>query len=197
MSFVLVLYYSRYGATAAMAETIASGVEMVSGMQARLRTVPPVSPSTEASLDTIPCEGPPYASLEDLKDAAALAVGSPSRFGNMAAPLKHFIDQTSALWQSGALIDKPFGCFTSAASLHGGQEAAILSMMLPFLHHGMLFVGLPSSETALLTTTTGGTPYGPSHLAGPDNNLPLSSQEVQLCRVLGKRLATVACQLAT
>lgn len=195
MSYVLVLYYSRYGATAQMAEYIAHGVEQVADMEARVRTVPAVSPTTEAVENSVPKSGAPYATLDDLKNAAALAVGSPTRFGNMAAPLKYFLDGTSGLWQSGALIDKPFGCFTSTASLHGGQESTILSMSLPFIHQGMLFVGVPFSETALFKTTGGGTPYGPSHLAGGDSQLPISDEEAQICRTLGKRLATIARKL--
>lgn len=195
MSYVLVLYYSRYGATAQMAEFIAHGVEQVADMEARVRTVPAVSPTTEAVEDSVPKSGAPYATLDDLKNAAALAVGSPTRFGNMAAPMKYFLDGTSGLWQSGALIDKPFGCFTSTASLHGGQESTILSMSLPFIHHGMLFVGVPFSETTLFKTTSGGTPYGPSHLAGNDSQLPISDEEAQICRTFGKRLATIARKL--
>lgn len=195
MSFVLVLYYSRYGATAAMAEQVARGVESVSDMEARLRTVPEVSAQTEVTVEAVPASGAPYVTLDDLQHAAGLAVGSPSRFGNMATPLKYFLDTTSALWQSGALVDRPFGCFTSAASLHGGHESTLLSMMLPFLHHGMLFVGVPSTEEALLTTRGGGTPYGPSHMAGPESNWPLSDQEAKLCHALGKRLARIAGQL--
>lgn len=195
MAYVLVLYYSRYGATAEMARLIARGVEQVHGMEARLRTVPPVSATCEATSDTIPADGPPYASQEDLRDCAALAIGSPTRFGNMAAPLKYFLDSTSSLWLEGRLIGKPAACFTSTSSLHGGQESTLLTMMLPLLHHGMLLMGLPYSETNLLSTSTGGTPYGPSHLAGSDSKLPISEDEQQLCKALGKRLANTALQL--
>ncbi len=197
MSEILVLYYSRHGATAKLARQVARGVESVSGMSARMRTVPEVSPVCEAVEDDIPAEGPPYATLEDLKACAGLALGSPTRFGNMAAPLKHFIDSTSPLWLEGALIGKPAGVFTSTSSLHGGQETTLIGMMLPLLHHGMLIVGVPYSETTLLTTRTGGTPYGPSHFAGPDNDLPVSEEEAAVCRALGRRLAEIARRLET
>jgi len=193
MNEILVLYYSRYGATAEMAQRIAFGIESVPGCQARIRTVPPVSTVCEATTDTIPDDGPPYASLDDLRECAGLALGSPTRFGNMAAPLKYFLDSTSSLWLGGALIGKPAAVFTSTSSLHGGQESTLLSMMLPLLHHGMLILGLPYSETELLTTRSGGTPYGPSHTAGSDSKLPLTEEEKHLCTALGKRLAeTVA-----
>jgi len=193
--YILVLYYSRHGATAAMAHLVARGVEE-GGLEARLRTVPEVSPLCEAVEDCIPDSGAPYADVEDLRHCAGLALGSPTRFGNMAAPLKHFLDTTSALWLSGALIGKPAGVFTSTSSLHGGQESTLLSMMLPLLHHGMLLMGLPYSETELLTTRTGGTPYGPSHLAGSDSDLPISEEEKRLCMALGRRLAETARRLA-
>ena len=189
MNEILVLYYSRYGATAEMAKCIARGIESVTNCQARLRTVPPVSTVCEATADDIPAEGPLYASLLDLQECSGLALGSPTRFGNMAAPLKYFIDSTSSLWLSGALIGKPGAVFTSTSSLHGGQETTLLSMMLPLLHHGMLLLGLPYSESELLTTESGGTPYGPSHTAGTDSKRPLSSEEKSLCTALGKRLA--------
>ncbi len=195
MAEILILYYSRYGATADMARQIARGVEEVNGMQARLRTVPPVSPVCEATEPAVPESGAPYATLTDLKECHGLALGSPTRFGNMAAPMKHFIDSTSSLWLTGALAGKPGAVFTSSSSLHGGQETTLISMMLPLLHHGMLITGLPYSETELLHTTTGGTPYGPSHLAGVDSKLPLSDEEKSLCQALGKRLATIAKQL--
>jgi NAD(P)H dehydrogenase (quinone) len=191
MPYILILYYSRYGATAEMARQIARGVEEA-GLEARLRTVPPVSTVCEATEDEIPASGPPYAELDDLRDCAGLALGSPTRFGNMAAPLKYFLDGTSNLWLSGALSGRPAALFTSTASLHGGQETTLLSMMLPLLHHGMLITGLPYSETDLLHTSGGGTPYGASHHAGADNNLPLSDAEHRLCIALGKRLATTA-----
>ena len=196
MADVLVLYYSRHGAVAEMARYLARGVEEVAGMQARLRTVPAVSAVCEAVADTIPESGPPYATLDDLRDCAGLALGSPTRFGNMAAPLKYFLDSTSGLWLSGVLCGKAAAVFTSTASLHGGQETTLLSMMLPLLHHGMLLVGLPYAETELLTTRSGGTPYGASHLAGAESDLPLSDEEKRLCRALGRRLAEVARRLA-
>ncbi len=196
MAYILILYYSRHGATADMAHQIARGVEEISGLEARLRTVPPVSTVCEATEDSVPSSGAPYASLDDLRECAGLALGSPTRFGNMAAPLKYFLDGTSSQWLSGALIGKPAGVFTSTSSMHGGQETTLLSMMLPLLHHGMAIMGLPYSETALLNTRTGGTPYGPSHLAGPDSNLPLSDDEKTLCRALGRRLARAAIALA-
>lgn len=193
MKEILVLYYSRYGATADMARRIALGIDSVSGCQSRVRTVAPVSTVCETGADTIPAEGPPYAGLDDLRECAGLALGSPTRFGNMAAPLKYFLDSTSSLWLGGDLIGKPAAVFTSTASLHGGQEATLLSMMLPLLHHGMLVMGLPYSETDLLTTTSGGTPYGPSHTAGSDSRRSLTGEEKRLCTALGKRLAeTVA-----
>ncbi len=192
MSDILVLYYSRHGATAQMAREIARGVEQVPDCIARVRTVPEISTLCEAVADTIPAAGPPYATLEDLQECIGLALGSPARFGNMAAAMKHFIDSTSPLWLQGALIGKPAAAFTSSSSLHGGQESTLLSMLLPMLHHGMLFLGLPYSQTSLLTTRTGGTPYGPSHLAGVDSNLPLSDDEISHCQALGKRLAETA-----
>ncbi|MGH7926401.1 MAG: NAD(P)H:quinone oxidoreductase [Candidatus Binatia bacterium] len=195
MPEILVLYYSRYGATAEMARKVAHGVEEVEGMQARLRTVPPVSATCEAVEDDIPVSGPPYATLADLEDCAGLVMGSPTRFGNMAAPLKYFLDQTSAHWLSGSLVGKPAGVFTSTASLHGGQETTLLSMMLPLLHHGMLIVGLPYTEQSLLSTTSGGTPYGPSHTAGPNSDVPLTREEQHLSLALGKRVAQIAHEL--
>jgi NAD(P)H dehydrogenase (quinone) len=188
---ILILYYSRHGATASMARMIARGVEE-EGLEARLRTVPAVSAVCEAVEDSIPATGAPYASSEDLRDCAGLALGSPTRFGNMAAPMKYFLDGTSSLWLQGALVGKPAGVFTSTSSLHGGQETTLTSMMLPLLHHGMLLLGLPYSETDLLHTSGGGTPYGPSHLAGINNDLPLSEAEGRLCQALGRRLARTA-----
>jgi NAD(P)H dehydrogenase (quinone) len=195
MPHVLILYYSRYGATAEMARHIARGVEEIPGIEARLRTVPAVSAVCEATEDAIPTEGAPFAELDDLRDCAGLALGSPTRFGNMAAAVKYFIDGTSPLWMSGALIGKPAALFTSTSSLHGGQETTLLSMMLPLMHHGMLVLGLPYSETDLLRTATGGTPYGPSHLAGPESNLPVNDEEKRLCLALGRRLARTALAL--
>ena len=190
--FVLVLYYSRHGATAEMAAQVARGVESVAGVAARLRTVPPVSADCEQTGDEIPADGPLYCELDDLRDCAALVMGSPTRFGNMAAPLKYFLDQTSSLWLSGAMIDKPAGVFTSTSSLHGGQETTLLSMMLPLLHHGMVIAGLPYSEAGLLNTTSGGTPYGASHWAGADNGRAVDAVEAGLCRALGARVARLA-----
>ena len=192
MAEILVLYYSRHGALGEMARLIARGIEEVEGMQARLRTVPEVSTVCEATADSIPDEGSPYVELEDLKECAGLALGSPTHFGNMAAPLKYFIDNTSPLWLSGSLIGKPAAVFTSTSSLHGGQESTLLSMMLPLLHHGMLITGIPYSETDLLHTAGGGTPYGASHHAGADNKLPISEAEHRLCIALGRRLGETA-----
>ena len=196
MPDILVLYYSRQGGVAAMAQLIARGVAEVSGMQARLRTVPAVSAVSEAVEDSIPTEGPPYATLDDLRECAGLALGSPTRFGSMAAPLKYFLDGTGSMWLSGGLAGKPAAVFTSTSTLHGGQETTLVSMMLPLLHHGMLITGLPYSEPDLTTTTTGGTPYGASHYAGSDSKRPLSEEEKRLCRALGKRLAETARVLA-
>ncbi len=196
MAEILVLYYSRHGAVAAMAQQLARGVESVTGCEARLRTVPPVSPSHDPQADAVPASGAPYATLDDLRECAGLALGSPTRFGNMAAPLKHFLDTTGALWISGALCGKPAAVFTSTSTLHGGQESTLLAMMLPLLHHGMLIVGLPYTEAALNRTASGGTPYGASHMAGANSNLPLTTDEKELCQALGKRLASVALRLA-
>ena len=190
--YILVLYYSRNGATASMAQQVARGVEQVAGMAAVLRTVPPVSADCEKSADEIPADGPLYCELEDLRACAGLVLGSPTRFGNMAAPLKYFLDQSSSLWLSGALIDKPAGVFTSTSSLHGGQETTLLSMLLPLLHHGMMVAGLPYSEAGLMRTASGGTPYGASHWAGPDNSRALDDGEAALCRALGARVARLA-----
>ncbi len=197
MADILVLYYSRYGSVTQMAQHIAHGIEKVSGMHARIRTVPAVSTVCEAVEDDIPASGPPYATLDDLRECAGLALGSPTRFGNMAAALKYFWDGTSLLWLSGALVGKPAAVFTSTASLHGGQETTLISMMLPLLHHGMLMLGTPYSEPDLTTTHSGGTPYGPSHYAGPDSKLPITDEEKRLCLALGKRLAETALKLQT
>jgi len=193
--YILVLYFSQYGATASMANAVAVGVERVDGVEALVRTVPPVSPQIEATEPAVPASGPPYVTLEDLAGCDGLALGSPTRFGNMSAALKYFIDTTSGLWLSGQLIGKPAGVFTSTSSLHGGQETTLLSMMLPLLHQGMLMVGVPYSEQALLDTQTGGTPYGPSHLAGNESKNPLSNHEIQLCQALGQRIAETAKRL--
>jgi len=190
--YVLVLYYSRHGATATMAQHIARGVELVPGVAARLRTVPAVSATCEQTEEDIPATGPLYCELADLRDCAGLIMGSPTRFGNMAAPLKYFIDQTSTLWLSGAMIDKPAAVFTSTSSLHGGQESTLLSMLLPLLHHGMVIAGLPYSEPGLMTTTSGGAPYGASHWAGSDNKRTIDDVEATLCRALGQRVARLA-----
>ena len=194
---ILVLYYSRYGNTAALAEQIANGIEQVTGAAARIRCVPPVSPVIEASESPVPVEGPPYATLNDLQECIGLALGSPTRFGNMAAPMKHFWDSTGTLWQSGDLINKPAGCFTSTASLHGGQETTLTSMMLPLLHHGMLIMGCPYSQPELTRTTAGGTPYGPTHVAGQPPNNPLTEDERTLAVSFGKRLAATAIKLSS
>lgn len=192
--YILVLYYSRTGSTRALAHRIAQGVEM-GGMEARLRTVPPVSAVCEAVEPEIPAEGEIYCSEEDLAGCAGLALGSPTRFGNMAAPLKAFIDSTSSLWLSGALIDKPACVFSSSASLHGGQESTLLSMMLPLLHHGMLVAGLPYSATELLETRSGGTPYGATHVSGQEGKVELDDHEQALARQQGERLARLALKL--
>ncbi|PHS32196.1 MAG: NAD(P)H-quinone oxidoreductase [Methylophaga sp.] len=192
---ILVLYYSQSGHVKEMAEHIARGVGLVEGCTSRLRTVAEVSMVCEATEDSIPELGHLYATSDDLKQCAALIMGSPTRFGNMAAPLKYFIDHTSDVWLSGALIDKPAAVFTSTSSLHGGQESTLLSMMLPLMHHGMIIMGLPYSEKTLMTTSDGGTPYGASHLAGINNDRPLSDNEAQLCQTLGQRVATTAVAL--
>ena len=192
MPHVLVLYYSRHGALLEMANQIARGIEGIDGVEARVRTVPEVAAVSEATARPIPERGPPYATLADLGDCIGLALGSPTRFGNMAAALKHFIDNTSALWLSAALAGKPAAVFTSSSSQHGGQETTLLSMMLPLLHHGMLIVGLPYTEPALMQTAGGGTPYGASHVAGAASDRPLTDDEARLCRALGRRLADTA-----
>jgi NAD(P)H dehydrogenase (quinone) len=194
MAYVLVLYYSRYGATAAMAHQVARGVEN-GGMEARLRTVPAVSADHEATAAAVPDSGAPYATLDDLAGCAGLALGSPTRFGNMAAAMKYFLDGSSGLWMKASLAGKPAGVFTSTSSMHGGQETTLLSMMLPLMHHGMLIVGLPYSEPELASTREGGTPYGPSHVAGLDGKQPLSEVEKALCKALGRRLAQTASRL--
>ena len=191
MTEILVLYYSRHGATANMAKHIALGIEEA-GCTARLRTVPNISSVTEATESNIPESGAPYVSLDDMQDCIALAMGSPTRFGNMAAELKYFLDSSSPLWLSGEMVNKPAAVFTSTSSLHGGQESTLLSMMLPLLHHGMQLIGIPYTETTLLKTQTGGTPYGASHTSGIDGDLPLSDDEKTLCQALGKRLALTA-----
>lgn len=193
--YILILYYSRYGATLAMAQQIARGVEQAGNIEARLRTIPAVSPVTEATEPAVPTEGAIYCSESDLKNCAGLILGSPTRFGNMAAPLKYFLDGTSNAWVNGDLIDKPAAVFTSTSTLHGGQESTLLSMMLPLIHHGMLITGIPYSEATLSTTKTGGSPYGATHLAAGDNAQALSADEITLCQALGKRVAKTALQL--
>lgn len=193
--YILVLYYSRHGSVADMAKQIARGVEQVTGIEAKIRTVPAVSANSEAVEDDIPADGPLYCSMDDLKNCAGLVMGSPTRFGNMAAAMKYFIDSSSSLWLSGAMIDKPAAVFTSTSSLHGGQESTLLSMMLPLFHHGMVAVGIPYSESALMNTVSGGTPYGASHLAGKDNGRQLDVDESGLCQALGKRVAHLALKL--
>ena len=193
--YILVLFYSRNGSTANMAMEIARGIERVSGIEARLRTVPSVSAECEQTAAEIPDEGALYCSIEDLQNCAGLVIGSPTRFGNMAAPLKYFIDGTSSLWLNGSLINKPAAAFTSTSSMHGGQESTLLSMMLPLLHHGMLITGIPYSESTLANTTTGGTPYGASHYAGLEQSNQLHADEKQLCQALGQRVASLSLQL--
>lgn len=195
MTTVLVLYYSRHGSIAGLATQVAYGVENVADCEAVLRTVPPVSTVAEATAPVIPEEGDIYATTDDLADCDALILGSPTRFGTMAAPLKYFLDQTAPQWLAGALVDKPAGVFTASSSMHGGQESTLLGMMLPLIHHGMVMVGLPFCGTPLSHTRTGGTPYGASHVAGEDNNTPFSDDEVRLARLLGSRVANAALRL--
>lgn len=196
MSEILVLYYSQGGAVRSMAQLIARGVESVAGTKARIRTVPKVSANCEATESDIPANGDPYAELQDLEECIGVALGSPTRFGNMAAPMKYFLDGTTSLWLKGALINKPAAVFTSTGSMHGGNETTLLTMMLPLMHHGMVIVGLPYSEPALSATTSGGTPYGASHIGGAMDDRVISDDEKQLCLALGKRLAETALKLA-
>jgi len=189
--YVLVLYYSRHGKTAEMAKLIARGVES-KGIEARIRTVPEVSPTSESTAPQVPADGAVYCTPDDLKHCGGLIMGSPTRFGNMAAPLKFFIDSTSSLWLTGALIDKPAAVFTSTSSMHGGQETTLLTMMLPLLHHGMVMAGLPYTEAGLNTTTGGGTPYGASHVSGQSGEQPLTKEEISLCQAQGARIARLA-----
>jgi len=191
-----VLYYSRTGAVKHMAQLVARGIDSTPGARTRIRTVPAVSTVCEAVEPAIPDSGAPYAELRDLEECIGVALGSPTRFGNMAAPLKYFLDSTSGLWLRGALSGKPAAVFTSTGTLHGGQETTLLSMMLPLLHHGMLIVGLPYGEPELTTTASGGTPYGASHVAGPNADRPVTEDEQRLCIALGKRLASAALKLA-
>jgi NAD(P)H dehydrogenase (quinone) len=192
--YILVLYYSHSGAVAAMAEQIGRGVEK-NGIEARIRTVPSVSADTQSTLSDIPESGPLYCSEEDLRNCSGLVLGSPVRFGNMASAMKYFLDGTTNLWLTGELVDKPAAVFTSSSSLHGGQESTLLSMMLPLLHHGMVMAGVPYTEPELMDTQTGGTPYGVSHFAGKQSNLPLSQEEIALCQAQGKRIAMLAKRL--
>ncbi|HSD52610.1 MAG TPA: NAD(P)H:quinone oxidoreductase [Burkholderiales bacterium] len=194
MPEILVIYYSRHGATAALARQVVRGVESVNGATARLRTVPEIAPAGAAAPDAVPPDGPPYATHDELRRCDGLVLGSPTRFGNMAAPLKHFLDGTGALWLNGALDRKPAGVFTSTGTMHGGQETTLLSMMLPLLHHGMYLVGLPYTAEALTRTASGGTPYGASHVSGRDRNSTLSDDERDLARLLGQRVAELACR---
>ena len=196
MHEILILYYSRGGSVARLARQIARGVESVDGLQARLRTVPPVAPVTAVAAPPEPDDGAPYVTLQDLHECTGLILGSPTRFGNMAAPLKHFLDGTGAEWFSGALAGKPAAVFTSSATQHGGQESTLLSMQIPLLHHGMLLVGLPFTDPRLSTTRSGGTPYGASHVAGADDDPALSEDEIHLARALGRRVAGIARKLA-
>ena len=196
MADILVLYYSATGGVQSLARSLARGVEAVDGMHARLRTVPRVAPVTERIEPAVPPEGSPYVEGADLEECAGLALGSPTRFGNMAAPLKHFIDGLGAQWSRGTLAGKPAAVFTSTATMHGGQEATLVSMMMPLLHHGMVLVGLPYTEPDLNSTRSGGTPYGASHVSGSGNDRPVSDEEARLAFALGKRLADVAARLA-
>ncbi len=192
---ILVLYYSRHGNVAQLARLVARGIEEIPGTRARLRQVPPVAPVTRATEPPVPESGAPYVERQDLVECAALAMGSPTRFGNMAAPMKHFLDTTGAEWASGILAGKPAAVFTSTSTMHGGQESTLLSMMLPLLHHGMLLVGLPFTEPALGSTRTGGSPYGATHVTGPRGDNPFSEDERTLARALGRRLAETAKRL--
>ncbi len=192
---ILVLYYSRHGSVAALARQIALGIDQVAGVSARVRTVPQVSSSCEATTPAVPDSGPPYVELSDLEECIGLALGSPVRFGNMAAPLKYFIDGTSPQWLSGALAGKPAAVFSSSSSLHGGQESTLLSMMLPLLHHGMLITGIPFTEPLLSSTQSGGTPYGATHVSGTRGQISLTAEESSLASALGKRLAETALKL--
>ncbi len=195
MTEILVLYYSAGGSVREMAQLVARGINQVAGAAARLRTVPPVAPRTQVAEPPVPDAGAPYVELADLEQCAGLALGSPTRFGNMAAPLKYFLDTTGALWAKGTLAGKPAAVFTATASLHGGQETTLTSMMLPLLHHGMLIVGLPYTLAEVTTTASGGTPYGASHWAGPNDDKPLTDDERTLCIALGKRLAEISLKL--
>ena len=195
MPEILVLYYSRGGSVARLARQIARGIGEVDGMQARLRTVPPVAPVTEVASPPEPEDGAPYVDKQDLRECAGLLIGSPTRFGNMAAPMKHFIDSLGSEWASGTLVGKPAAAFTSTATMHGGQESTLLTMLVPLLHHGCVIAGIPFTEPALSTTRSGGTPYGASHVAGGQDHPELTDEEAQLARALGKRVAQLALKL--
>lgn len=195
LPYILILYYSRHGSVANMARELARGVEQVEGIEARLRTVPAVSTTCEATTPAVPESGAIHCTEDDLRHCAGLLLGSPTRFGNMAAAMKYFLDSTSALWLSGALVDKPAGAFTSASSMHGGQESTLLTLALPLLHHGMLWAGIPYTHAELNTTREGGTPYGASHLAGLKGTTDLTTTEIKLCRIQGERLARLALKL--
>jgi NAD(P)H dehydrogenase (quinone) len=197
MAEILVLYYSATGSVRALAQAVARGIESIEGMRARVRTVPKVAPVVDKPAPAVPAEGAPYVEARDLAECVGLALGSPTRFGNMAAPLKHFIDQLGPEWGRGTLAGKPAAVFSSTSTLHGGQEATLLSMMLPLLHHGMLIVGLPYTEPDLNSTRSGGTPYGATHVSGTANDRPVNDEETRLAFALGKRLAGVAKKLAT
>jgi NAD(P)H dehydrogenase (quinone) len=196
MPEILVLYYSRGGSVARLARQVARGIGEVEGMAARLRTVPPVAPVTEVAAPPEPEDGAPYVGKRDLAECAGLLLGSPTRFGNMAAPMKHFIDSLGAEWASGTLVGKPAGVFTSTATMHGGQESTLLTMQVPLLHHGCVIVGIPFTEAALNSTRSGGTPYGASHVAGLSDDAQPTDEEAQLARALGRRVATVAAKLS-
>jgi NAD(P)H dehydrogenase (quinone) len=196
MPDILVLYYSAGGSVRNLAQSVARGIDSVDGMRARVRTVPKVAPVTEVAAPAVPQEGAPYVERRDLAECAGIALGSPTRFGNMAAPLKHFIDGLGAEWGAGTLAGKPAAVFSSTASMHGGQETTLLSMMLPLIHHGMLIVGIPYTEAELSTTRSGGTPYGATHVSGPANDRPVTDEESKLAFALGQRLATVAKKLS-
>ncbi len=196
MADILVLYYSSNGSVRALADIVARGVETVEGMRARVRTVPRVSPVTEVAAPAVPPSGPPYVERRDLEECAGLALGSPTRFGNMAAPLKHFLDTLGGEWSRGTLAGKPAAVFTSTSTMHGGQESTLLTMMVPLLHHGMVLVGIPYTEPDLTATSGGGTPYGASHVAGPLGDRPVTEEEKRLALALGRRLAAVARKLS-
>jgi NAD(P)H dehydrogenase (quinone) len=197
MAEILIIYYSRNGSVAQLARHVARGVEEIPGTTARLRSVPPVAPVTQTAQPPEPAEGAPYATLADLRECAGIILGSPTRFGNMAAPLKFFLDSTASEWASGALVGKPAAVFTSTSTQHGGQESTLLSMLLPLLHHGALIVGIPFTEPEISTTTTGGSPYGASHVAGTSGDRPISEDERTLARKLGRRVAQIAAKLGT